>query len=72
MKDFNFNRYKSLLSYSMAENKKTYFMAFGISILVVAMLQFLFAHTFIYQFGSRVAENLVQNSLDALSIIAAL
>ncbi|MCF0243975.1 MAG: hypothetical protein HUK06_04300 [Bacteroidaceae bacterium] len=72
MKDFNFNRYKSLLSYSMAENKKTYFMAFGISILVVAMLQFLFAHTFIYQFGSRVAENLVQNSLDAGSIIAAL
>lgn len=71
MKDFNINRYKALVKYSMTENRKTYLTAFGISLLVFALFFMLFAHCFAYNFGKVDLTNTnVQGVIDISSLIA--
>ncbi len=73
MNTFNFSQYKSLLRYSMVENKRNYMMAFGIGILAYTLIGIFFFNIlpsgglFINYEGED-----MQGALEAMTIIATL
>ena len=71
MDNFNFNNYKSLLKYSMVENKRNYLMSFGIGILAYTLIGIFFFNIlpsgglFLNYEGAD-----MQGEMEAMSIIA--
>lgn len=71
MANFNFNNYKSLLRYSMGENKRNYLMSFGVGILAYTLIGIFFFNIlpsgglFINYNGAD-----MQGEMEAMSIIA--
>ncbi|MCF0208514.1 MAG: hypothetical protein HUK07_03600, partial [Bacteroidaceae bacterium] len=73
MKNFNFNRYVSLLKYSMLENKKTYLSTLAVGLLIFLFLSMMFAQ--LIPFGFNRAEyhgDMLQMQLESVITISSL